>query len=160
MFRRSQTWTTEYKECEVCTYNVMSHVEGTPPFYAWRVLLLLVQPSSLTPLVQQLARTTIIMNRFIALLLLCAIAVQQINGHPDADAKHGGNLAYRANYCGATLYEKVRETCHAVRGVSNQEFLDSKDANTFLFGRGIEKRGLHHECCTEGCSIEEIYESC
>ncbi|XP_022112230.1 uncharacterized protein LOC110991241 [Acanthaster planci] len=109
---------------------------------------------------QQFARATIIMNRFIVLLLLCAIAVQQINGHPDADAKHGGNLAYRANYCGATLYEKVRETCHAVRGVSNQEFLDSKDASTFLFGRGIGKRGLHHECCTEGCSIEEIYESC
>ncbi|XP_022108167.1 uncharacterized protein LOC110988695 isoform X2 [Acanthaster planci] len=100
------------------------------------------------------------MNRFIVLLLLCAIAVQQISGHPGADTKEGGRVARYPHYCGASLQEKYREICHAFRGVSNQEFLYSKDANTFLFGRGIGKRNLNEECCGEGCSNEEIYELC
>ncbi|XP_022108230.1 uncharacterized protein LOC110988738 [Acanthaster planci] len=101
------------------------------------------------------------MNRFIVLLVLCAIAVQQISGHPDAAVKEGGRAVRgHPHYCGATLQEKYREICHAFRAASNQEFLDSKDANTFLFGRSIGKRNLNEECCGEGCSDEEIYELC
>ncbi|XP_022112231.1 uncharacterized protein LOC110991242 [Acanthaster planci] len=100
------------------------------------------------------------MNRFIVSLLLCAIAVRQINGLLDLHAKEGRILVRYPHYCNGILQIKYNQLCHPQPEVFDQDFLDSKEANTFLFKQRIGKRSLIEECCFEGCTNEEIYEVC
>ncbi|XP_038051022.1 uncharacterized protein LOC119742541 [Patiria miniata] len=119
------------------------------------------------------------MNRFIALLLICAFAVaiaepadfNKDDKIDDLDIEDDGQLETRKpHYCGHRLLRKYAKICHHVTlhrrphhlaaNEAPSAFVESDEANSFLDNRGISKRGLHEECCHEGCSNREVRKHC
>ncbi|XP_038063430.1 uncharacterized protein LOC119734158 [Patiria miniata] len=72
----------------------------------------------------------------------------------------------RFRVCGSTIHSWSRFVCHPSGLIhhkrDNDEFLSAGEANTFLTSDSddVGKRGLHEECCHEGCWWEEILEHC
>ncbi|XP_071806314.1 uncharacterized protein [Asterias amurensis] len=60
-------------------------------------------------------------------------------------------------YCGVVLEQNRESVCGVLPGSKRNLFVRKEAASEFL-ERGVQ--GLGEECCGEGCSIEEISESC
>merc|ERR1711894_860661 len=58
---------------------------------------------------------------------------------------------FAVKYTADQTYKKVHERCCGTK--------KRAESSTFLAKKSVAKRGLYEECCNEGCSYEEVFET-